>query len=143
MKQAMEENFYFRNSNFTMTGDMFLSHNFSNMTFHALPLEMAKASQITLIVVYSVAALMSLTGNGLVIVVLLFVRQSNHALNVFLLNMAIADFFMAIFCIPFSFTETMLGYWIFGDFLCPFVNFVQITSVSVSISTNMVIGIDR
>ena len=48
-----------------------------------------------------------------------------------------------IFNIIFSFTITMLGHWVFGSVACPLVKFMQVTSVAVSIYTNVAIGIDR
>ncbi|KPM07725.1 7 transmembrane receptor (rhodopsin family)-like protein 10 [Sarcoptes scabiei] len=50
---------------------------------------------------------------------------------------------MATFCIPFTYTNYMLGRWIFPTFLCPIIPFFQITSVSVSVWTLTIIGIDR
>ena len=50
---------------------------------------------------------------------------------------------MATFCIPFTYTNYMLGKWVFPLFLCPIIGFVQTTSVTVSIWTLVAIGIDR
>ena len=50
---------------------------------------------------------------------------------------------MAVFCMPFTFTQVMLGRWVFGALVCPFVLFIQVLSVAVSIFTNIAIGIDR
>ena len=50
---------------------------------------------------------------------------------------------MAFFCIPYTFTETMLAHWIFGKIMCPLVHFMQLLSVGVGIFTNAAVGIDR
>ncbi|XP_064594322.1 RYamide receptor-like [Liolophura sinensis] len=50
---------------------------------------------------------------------------------------------MAIFCIPFTFTLELLQTWVFTAPMCPIVLFLQLVSVTGSVSTNMAIGIDR
>ena len=115
-----------------------LDFNF-NLTDLALPF----GTQVGLVILYTVTILLSLTGNLLVVVVLLSAKRTRTEINVFLVNLAVADLCMASFCIPFSFTRTMLGRWIFGRCMCPFVLFMQVLSVTVSIYTNMAIGVDR
>ena len=100
-------------------------------------------SQVSLITLYSLTTALSVFGNILVILVLSCGNKCKTDLTKFLLNMDMADLLMACFCIPFNFTNTMLGHWIFGIRMCPIVLFIQTTSVAVSIFTNMTIGIDR
>ena len=129
------------------TGDVEEANNSLSNTFYLdydFPdLEMDFKSQVSLIILYSVTTALSVCGNALVLVVLTCGNRSKTDLTKFLLNMAVTDLFMACFCIPFSFTNTMLGHWIFGVAMCPIVLFIQVTSVAVSIFTNMAIGIDR
>ena len=99
--------------------------------------------QIILIVIYSSTAFISLGSNVLTIVILIRGQHVSTELWKFLLNLSVADIMMAIFCIPFNYTSYMLGRWLLPNFLCPIINFVQITSVSVSILTLTAIGIDR
>lgn len=99
--------------------------------------------QIILISIYSTTAFISLSSNVLTIVILLRGKHVSTELWKFLLNLSIADIVMATFCIPFTYTNYMLGKWIFPHFLCPIIPFLQTTSVSVSIWTLTVIGIDR
>ncbi|CAD5123484.1 DgyrCDS11830 [Dimorphilus gyrociliatus] len=63
--------------------------------------------------------------------------------KLYLIVIAIADIAIAIFCIPFTFTETMMGRWIFYSALCPLSLSMQVLSVSVSIFTKVALGIDR
>lgn len=107
------------------------------------PLELPESSQVVLITIYSFAAVLSLTGNSLVIFVTLTGNRSKTGLGRYLINLAFSDLFMALFCIPISFTKAMLGHWIFGSALCPLAMFIQVASVAVSIFTNTAIGIDR
>ena len=50
---------------------------------------------------------------------------------------------MAVFCMPFTFTMTMLGHWIFSAPMCPIVLYMQTVSVTVSVCTIVAIGVDR
>ena len=106
-------------------------------------LELPYKSQVSLITLYTATTALAVIGNLTVIIVLCFGNRSKTGLTKFLLNMAVADLFMACFCIPFNFTNTMLGYWIFGEAMCPIALFIQVTSVGISIFTNTAIGIDR
>lgn len=99
--------------------------------------------KIVLILLYSLTTLLSVVGNLVVIVVFTFGRRSRTDLRAFLINLAIADLIMAMFCMPFTFTVTMLNDWIFSAPMCPIVLYMQTVSVSVSVFTNMAIGIDR
>ncbi|XP_070538841.1 RYamide receptor-like isoform X2 [Ptychodera flava] len=87
--------------------------------------------------------LLSIAGNVTVLCVLLYHYSSATYLNAFLINLAIADLLMAIFCMPFTFPTIMLGHWIFGAKMCPTVIFLQQVSVIVSVCTLTAVGIDR
>ena len=107
------------------------------------PLELPVDSQIVLICLYSLATILSVTGNALVIYVMLTGNRSKSVLAKYLINLAVSDLCMAFFCIPLSFTKAMLGHWIFGTVMCPIGLFIQVTSVAVGIFTNTAIGVDR
>ena len=113
------------------------------MEYDYPPLELPMESQAVLIILYSVTTMLSVFGNFTVIAVLLLGNRSKTGLRKYLFNLAVADLCMACFCIPFGFTNSMLGHWIFGAAMCPVVLFMQVTSVGVSIFTNTAIGIDR
>ena len=105
----------------------------------ALPIK----AQVVLVTLYTSTILLSIFGNLIVLVVFGVRKRPKSEMGIFIINLAIADLLMACFCMPFSFTRTMLGRWIFGQIMCPLVLFMQVTSVAVSIFTNMAIGIDR
>ena len=106
---------------------------------HRLPYE----SQAVLIFFYTAATSLSVCGNIVAIVVLSIGKRSKTDLRGFLINLAVADLIMAIFCMPFTFTMTMLGSWIFSEPMCPIVLYMQTVSVTASVGTNMAIGVDR
>ncbi|CAM1293283.1 Uncharacterised protein g687 [Pycnogonum litorale] len=99
--------------------------------------------QIFLIVMYSLTALLSLIGNVTVISVLMYVKRSSRELRLLLINLAVSDITMAVFCIPFTYTQFLLNRWIFSPTFCPVVQFMQMCSVMASVYTLTIIGIDR
>ena len=108
-----------------------------------ISLSLPYGSRSVLIMVYTLAALLSVIGNMVVIIVLLIGTLSRTDLRVYLINLAAADLIMAIFCMPFTFTMTMLSTWIFSEPMCPIVLYMQTFSVTASVGTNMAIGVDR
>lgn len=105
--------------------------------------DLTSESKIGLIFLYSTTTLLAITGNVMVILVFTVGKWSRTDLRPFLINLAIADLVMAIFCMPFTFTYVVLDTWIFSKPMCPMVLFVQMVAVTASVSTNMAIGIDR
>ena len=120
--------------------------NGSSLNDTGLPAEvngLALESQVTLIILYTLTTLLAVVGNTLVILVFTLGKRSRTDLRGFLINLAVADLIMAVFCMPFTFTMTMLSNWIFSAPMCPIVLFMQTVSVTASVCTNMAIGIDR
>lgn len=101
------------------------------------------AQHYILIVLYSVTTFLAIAGNSLAIVIFTKGKRSKTDLRPFLINLAVADLIMAIFCIPFTFTYQLLNNWVFSRPMCPIVMFLQTVSVTGSVITNMAIGIDR
>ncbi|KAL8573611.1 hypothetical protein ACOMHN_007164 [Nucella lapillus] len=102
-----------------------------------------EGGKVGLIFLYTLTTLMSIVGNVLVIIVFTRGRQCRTDIRPFLINLAVADLIMAIFCMPFTFTFVMLSTWIFSKPMCPFVLVMQHLSVSASVFTNMAISTDR
>ncbi|KAL3876568.1 hypothetical protein ACJMK2_034405 [Sinanodonta woodiana] len=96
-----------------------------------------------LIILYVITTTLAIAGNSLAILIFAKGKRSKTDLRPFLINLAIADLIMAIFCIPFTFTYEVLNDWIFSAPMCPIVIFLQTVSVTGSVSTNMAIGLDR
>jgi Na+/H+ antiporter NhaA len=82
-------------------------------------------------------------GNVVVIIVEIFGKRSAINLRKFLINLAVSDILVGVFCVPFTYTDFMLGRWIFPFWLCPTAQFVQVLSVFVTAFTLTVIGIER
>ncbi|XP_002738788.1 QRFP-like peptide receptor [Saccoglossus kowalevskii] len=99
--------------------------------------------QTVLTTAFTFTMVLSITGNALVMVVLLCGKSGRGDLNIFIVNLAVADLSMAVLSMPFTFTTLMYGHWIFGAAMCPVMLFAQQVSVCVSIYTLTVIGINR
>ena len=100
-------------------------------------------AKVGLILLYSIATSFSIVGNVIVIAVFIRGRRCRTDIRPFLLNLAVADLLMAIFCMPFTSTYVMMGSWAFPKRMCPAVLSVQHVAVSASVFTNMAIGMDR
>ena len=102
------------------------------------------AGQIFLATLYSVTTLLAVVGNSLAIFIFTTGKRSRKSsFRHFLVNLAVADLIMALFCMPFSFTQIILRDWIFSAPMCTLVSFLQVLSVTASAATNVAIGIDR
>ncbi len=88
------------------------------------PLEaLDRSSQLALMILYSLTSLVSLLSNAIVIFVLVLGRKSSPELKMFLINLAVSDICMASMSIPFTYTDFMLGRWIFPHILCKSINY--------------------
>ncbi|XP_068096940.1 C-X-C chemokine receptor type 5 isoform X2 [Hyperolius riggenbachi] len=72
---------------------------------------------------YSLVFLVGITGNSLVLFILMRHRRSHSSTDTFLVHLAIADLLMLI-TFPFAVVEAMTG-WVFGDFLCKTVGVIS------------------
>lgn len=97
-----------------------------------------------MMVLYAATTILAICGNILAIIIFTKGKRSKTDLRPFLINLAVADLIMAIFCIPFTSTYQLLdSNWVFSRPMCPIVMFLQFVSVTGSVSTNIAIGIDR
>lgn len=102
------------------------------------------AFQTLVYLTYTIVFVVSLVGNGLVCHVVMFSAQMHSVTNLFIMNMAVGDLLMTLFCVPFSFVATLLlQYWPFGSDLCHTVSFAQAVAVLVSAYTLVAISVDR
>lgn len=69
--------------------------------------------------------ILAVTGNTLVISVLAQNKRMRTVTNVFLLNLAISDLLLAVFCIPFTLIPVILKNFIFGAVMCVLVRYLQ------------------
>jgi hypothetical protein len=118
--------------------------NKSTDTSHSGQLEALDAPmRVFLVCLYSTTSCLAFFGNVVVIIVEIFGKRSAINLRKFLINLAVSDIMIGVFCVPFTYTDFMLGRWIFPFWLCPTAQFVQILSVFVTAFTLTIISIER
>lgn len=100
--------------------------------------------QALVYVAYTLIFVVALLGNGIVVYVVRSTPRMRTVTNYFIVNLAVGDILMTLFCVPFSFMSALvLAYWPFGQTLCHLVNYTQAVSVLVSAYTLVAISVDR
>lgn len=99
--------------------------------------------QGTVYVMYTIIFLVAVVGNGIVCYIVLSSSRMRTVTNYFIMNLAVGDILITIFCVPFTSVSYLQQYWSFGAFLCPVVNYSQAVSVFVSAYTMLAISLDR
>ncbi|CAG9791763.1 unnamed protein product [Diatraea saccharalis] len=92
---------------------------------------------------YFLIFLLSITGNCMVIATLASNRRMRTITNVYLLNLAISDFLLGVFCLPFTLVGQIYRRFLFGAMLCKLIPFLQAVSVSVDVWTLVAISLER
>ncbi|XP_037338683.2 neuropeptide FF receptor 1 like 2 [Pungitius pungitius] len=118
------------------------SANDTNMTFfpyyqHSL---YVAASYI---LAYFFIFLLCMVGNILVCLIVLENRRMRTVTNLFILNLAISDLLVGIFCIPTTLVDNLITGWPFSNIVCKMSGFVQGMSVSASVFTLVAIAVER
>ncbi|XP_073406907.1 histamine H3 receptor-like [Dendrobates tinctorius] len=80
--------------------------------------EMARGVTILIIMLISFFIFITVAGNSLVILCFIEDKRLRSSSNLFLLNLAICDFFIGAFCIPLYVPYIFTGEWKLGKFLC-------------------------
>ncbi|XP_002731479.1 substance-K receptor-like [Saccoglossus kowalevskii] len=118
--------------------------NFTCPVIYQIPSAIETPTKYGLTILFFLTVALSIVGNVVVICVLTFGARKKRDFNIFLLNLAVADWTLAIFSMPFSFINAMQGEWIFGGcVMCSVTAFIKKVSEAVSIFTLTAIGIDR
>lgn len=74
---------------------------------------------------YSVLFLLAVIGNSLVILTLVQNKRMRTITNLFLLNLAVSDLFLGVFCMPFTLVGTLLRDFVFGEVMCKLLPYLQ------------------
>ncbi|XP_062339813.1 neuropeptide FF receptor 1 like 1 [Osmerus eperlanus] len=118
------------------------SDGMSNCTF--MPYYLHNTGMTMLyIICYGGILLLCVGGNVLVSLVVLRNRNMRSVTNLFILNLALSDLLIGVFCIPTTLIDNLISGWPFGQFTCTMSNLVQGMSVSASVFTLVAIAIDR
>ncbi|XP_037353425.1 substance-K receptor [Talpa occidentalis] len=92
---------------------------------------------------YLALVLVAVIGNATVIWIILAHQRMRTVTNYFIVNLALADLFMATFNVAFNFVYASHNIWYFGRAFCHFLNLFPIMSIFVSIYSMTAIAADR
>ncbi|XP_078660184.1 neuropeptide FF receptor 1-like [Branchiostoma floridae x Branchiostoma belcheri] len=98
---------------------------------------------IVFIISYLIIFLMCIVGNVGVCTVLVKNPKMRTVTNLFILNLAVSDLLVAVFCMPFTLVDNLLHGNPFGDAICKLQPLVQGISVGASIFSLTAIAVDR
>lgn len=100
--------------------------------------------KVLAVVIYSIISVLAIGGNACVVYLVLKFQKLRSPTNYLIANLAVADFSMALLCIPFSYWPSIiLSYWPFGYLMCKFINSSQVVSIMSSAYTLVAICMDR
>ncbi|TPP57783.1 Neuropeptide receptor A5 [Fasciola gigantica] len=90
----------------------------------------------SLVVFYVIVFTIGLVGNALVVCVVLFNPFMRTVTNVFLVNLAVADFLVILLCMPPTLVEDIRQTWYFGAELCKLAKFMQVSQSTIVVVSN-------
>ncbi len=89
------------------------------------------ASEWVFTALYILVFMFGLTGNFLVGYAVWRNRQLRTSTNLFLVNLALADFLVITLCLPPSYIQAIWETWFMGDTMCRVVEFYQVRPNSI------------
>ena len=96
-----------------------------------------------LIFFYTVIFILGVSGNLLVVFVVVRNKSMQTITNIFITNLAVSDIMMCLLAVPFTPLSAFLKSWVFGEALCHILPMTLGVSVYVSTLTSTAIAIDR
>ncbi|XP_041667468.1 neuropeptide FF receptor 2-like [Cheilinus undulatus] len=113
-----------------------------NITYVDFYLHKASVA-VVFTVSYLLIFMVCMVGNGVVCFIVLRSKNMRTVTNLFILNLAISDLLVGIFCMPTTLVDNIITGWPFGSVLCKLSGMVQGISVSASVFTLVAIAVDR
>ncbi|XP_064624613.1 tachykinin-like peptides receptor 99D [Lineus longissimus] len=110
-----------------------------NVNIYLLPIGI----QIAYFLFFGAMMIAALSGNIVIMWIVLAHKRMRSVTNYFLLNLAIADASITAFNTFFNLIYLMYGHWPFGRLYCKFSLFTSVATISSSVFTFMAIAIDR
>ncbi|XP_039285115.1 neuropeptide SIFamide receptor [Nilaparvata lugens] len=92
---------------------------------------------------YLIVFVVGLVGNVFVIAVVYRSPRMRTVTNFFIVNLAIADILVVVFCLPATLLSNIFVPWILGWWMCKTVPYVQGVSVAASVFSLIAVSIDR
>ncbi|XP_051268493.1 neuropeptide FF receptor 2-like [Dicentrarchus labrax] len=127
-------------SNFSRLQENPLTHqNITYVDFYLHKPSVAAVFTVSYLLIFVVC----MVGNGVVCFIVLRSKNMRTVTNLFILNLAISDLLVGIFCMPTTLVDNIITGWPFGSVVCKLSGMVQGISVSASVFTLVAIAVDR
>ena len=95
------------------------------------------------IIMYVILFFIGVSGNSLVVYVVLRNKAMQSITNIFITNLAVSDIMMCLLAVPFTPLSYFMNSWTFGEILCHIVPMTLCICVYVSTLTSTAIAVDR
>ena len=99
--------------------------------------------RVLFVLVYFVIFVLGLSGNSLVVYVVLRYTAMRTTTNIFIANLGVSNIMMCLLPVPFTPANVMLHSWPFGEVMCHVVPMTLGVSVYVYTLTSIAIAVDR
>ena len=94
-------------------------------------------------ILFGITTIVGTCGNLLVIIVVLSNKQMRNTTNILILNLALADLFFIIVCVPFTAVGMIAIGWPFGNVFCKLYNYILNMTCYASVYTLVLMSLDR
>ena len=134
----------------TLETNNFLGRNFSLGDFTRIIQEnqnrlhwFGPEVEVPLIVIYTIIITIGFFSNSCICYLILVRKSLRTVRNMFIMNLALSDMVMCLFCMPFTLVKLLLKNWPLGDVMCRMVPWLQAVNVFCSTITITAIALDR
>ncbi|TKC44639.1 hypothetical protein EI555_014081, partial [Monodon monoceros] len=114
----------------------------SNITYVNYYLHQPQVAAI-FIISYFLTFFLCMVGNTVVCFIVMRNTHMHTVTNLFILNLAVSDLLVGIFCMPITLLDNIIAGWPFGSTMCKISGLVQGISVAASVFTLVAIAVDR
>ncbi|PBC27164.1 Neuropeptide FF receptor [Apis cerana cerana] len=115
--------------------------------FDQIPVDRLYRHSMAMSAVYCVAYVLvfvvGLIGNSFVIAVVYRSPRMRTVTNFFIVNLAVADVLVIVFCLPATLLSNIFVPWLLGWFMCKAVAYIQGVSVAASVYSLVAVSLDR
>ncbi|XP_046737593.1 neuropeptide SIFamide receptor [Diprion similis] len=94
-------------------------------------------------VAYMLVFVIGLIGNSFVIAVVYRSPRMRTVTNFFIVNLAVADILVIVFCLPATLMSNIFVPWVLGWWMCKTVPYIQGVSVAASVYSLVAVSLDR
>ncbi|XP_012283008.2 neuropeptide SIFamide receptor [Orussus abietinus] len=127
-------------------GGLFNASENNNLSIEQVPDRLYRHS-IAMSAVYCIAYVLvfvvGLIGNSFVIAVVYRSPRMRTVTNFFIVNLAVADVLVIVFCLPATLMSNIFVPWVLGWFMCKTVPYIQGVSVAASVYSLVAVSLDR